>query len=277
MRTILTTIAMLAFASLASAEAAKIDIINAYKVGGMLQKTGDYIHTSLPDQFNEPTNVGSCAAAATILANTDKPTIAVWNMVEHATTEDTTCNIATSDNFISIYTQSYYSFCGLTDNKDNTLEMLLNGNKKVAVMDSALTKLQLEKALQGIHSNATLVPYPTSADVLAALEIGEVDYVYTGRLSDDMTCVLTHNPESQIAKVSDYFTDPFAYSGFKVVVLGVNVDKEQIKATLDSTHLNADWSEKFTGYNHDMRDTPRIEQFQQLDAEITSIRSAQGK
>ncbi len=227
----------------------KIDIVNSYRIGGINQRTAEYIHTSLPENFNVPINVDNCQQAIKILENSKKPVIAVWDAIVHSTSFDKSCDVFDNDKFVMIYAESYYSICGLKTNKFASYEKLMEG-AKIGVPDYFIMKTQLSETLKNMKSKSNMIPYMSSKEVLAALEIGEIDFAYTGRVSSNMNCVLTHDPLSTaVRSTSEYFQGPFSTSGHKIVIIGANVDKEYTHEKLQITLENSNWNLVFTGYN----------------------------
>jgi hypothetical protein len=255
-----------------AAASEKIDIVNGYRIGGLNHKTSEYIQKSFPDVFNDLTNVGNCADAVNILKNTSKPTIAVWSISDTATAPDKACSIANEENFLTVYSNAYYSVCSLKTNDENDLEKLLSGESKIGLANFILAKTQLEKALSEIKSNSSMIPYGTSSDMLAALEIGEIDFVYTGRINENMNCVLTNDPNAQnIAKMSDYFDGPFTEFGNTISVIAVNVDKAYVKKLIYGTYKNENWSDVFKGYNNEISKMLVNEQYKKINDEIKAF------
>lgn len=170
--------------------------------------------------------LGNCAAVANYLQNTNESTVTVLDAF-YLTDEDP-CNIKNEENFISLTGIAYWNFCRKPRDTDGIEE--IQGDVRVGYFSGPMFRAPLESILSGIGSTGKAVPYSTAPAYKAALESGEIDYVFTTLDDPNMDCVLTTNPNSDIKhKVSDYYDGFFSEARLTLVMLGVNVDNEKIR------------------------------------------------
>lgn len=231
----------------AAATAAPIDVINSYRVGGSFYRSSVSLHDHNPSAFNEVTSVGSCAETVNILKNTDKPTIAIWDYLSHEIADSNTCKID-DDMFITTYVSAYYSICSVKPYAD--LDHLLTGKAQVGAADWHTVKTAAAATLKGIGSNSEVVAYSTSKEYMLALEIGEIDYIYTNRIKPGMNCVLSNDPTSEIKHTGDLYDHPFATFSSDIGIIGVNVDKDEVQTLIIDASTNSEWSKKFPYYKN---------------------------
>lgn len=221
---------LLTTASCTPAVAEQITVLNGYRVGGSLFRAADSLHNYDPETFSVPESTGNCAKTMSILKNTDKPTIANYGYLDHSVPGDPQCD--GSDYFISNYATAYYSICRLTERTDLTLDHLLKETSTTGVASWHNPQEALTVTMQGIGSPTKVVPYKTSKDYLLALEVGEVDYIYTNRPKPSMTCILTTDPDGDIPRAVDLFDHPYSTFSLTIDIIGVNVDKDEIQEKL---------------------------------------------
>lgn len=250
-------IAILFILTSSVATANTVDVLNSYRPGGSFYNSGVSLHEYNPDYFNEVTSVGSCTEALTILKHTNKPTIAIWDYLSHEIAKNNSCKID-ENMFITTYVSAYYNFCSIRDNYD--LEYLLTNNTKVGVADWYTVKTALSKTLKEIGSPSKIVSYSTSKDYLLALEIGEIDYVYTNRPTENMNCVLSNDPESDIKHTGDLYSHPLSRFSSDIAIIGVNVDKDEIQKAIVDSSSNSKWSKTFNYYKNEFGKLHRSEQ-----------------
>ena len=264
--TLLTTIFTL-ITSLAAATS--VDVVNSYRVGGSFHKASASLHEHNPEAFNEATSVGNCAETLTILKNTDKPTIAIWDLLGPALSENDSCKIDESM-FITTYVSAYYNFCSIKD--EYNLEYLLNNKAKVGVADWYTIKEAASKTLEGIGSTSRIIAYSTSKDYLLALEIGEIEYVYTSSPAKNMNCVLSNDPRSSAAYTGDLYDHPFANFSSDIAIIGVNVDKDEIQELIIDSSTNSEWAKTFSYYKNDFGKLFRNEQLRVFKRLLATFR-----
>ena len=206
-----------------------VDMISAWGEGGISYAMLSNLHDYDGQTFNSGIDVlGNCAAVGRYLENTDKPTI---SLTEAFILQDDghPCQVINEDMFISVAGLSYWNFCRNPSDTDG-LDDILRGNAKVGYFHGDDKRIPLEEILAGMGSNATTVPYETAPAYRAGLESGEVDYLFT-TMTEGYECVLTTNPnETEIEyRVSDYYDGTFSKAAYGVALVGVNVDKEEVK------------------------------------------------
>lgn len=251
----------------------KINIINHYKVGGVNHRAAEYVSRSNSTAFEEVTNVGTCLDVVKILKNTDKPTIAVWDMVGLATRQDKSCDIVTQQNFITIYATAYNKICIHKNADDNALTKLLTDDVKVGFPASThLYKVLIENTLKQLNDKATAVPYKNTGELFAALEIGEINYTYAGSTRDFTKCILTADSTStDIPSFSEYFDGAFSTANYSIVFIGVNIDKDKVNTLLETTYYNSDWNDTFLGYTYVLAKKPIQYQYDFLVNSISTF------
>lgn len=254
-----------------TAYADDIKVINPYSIGGMAHKTASYLNTQFPEVFTEVLKVNNCAQAVKILESTDEPTIFMWDILGSAVTSDKTCHVINEENFVSIYSSAYYSVFALESNPENNLDKFMNGKAKIGASSASglLQKIQMRKMLEGLESNSKYVPYASSGDAIAALEIGEVDFVLTGRARPHFKQIISGDPNSKdVPSISDYFDNSFSRPGNYLSILGVNVDKEEVNLYLKETYQEKDWKDIFPGYNYELSKLSPEDQFKFLMKDV---------
>jgi len=177
--------------------------------------------------FSEDVEIlGNCAAVANYLQKTDEPTVAVIEAF-YLSDEDP-CNIKSRENFISLTGIAYWNFCRNPRDTDGIKE--IQGDVRVGYFNGPIFRAPLESILSGLGSTGNAVPYSNAPAYKAALESGEVDYLFTTLDDPNMDCVLTTNPNSDIEhKVSDYYDGFFSEARYSLAMLGANVDNEEIR------------------------------------------------
>jgi len=262
--------------SMSVAYADGIKVINPYSVGGMAHKTASYLNTEFPEVFTEVLKVSNCTEAVKIMESTKEPTIFMWDILGSAVTSDKTCHVINEENFVSIYSSAYYSVFALESNPENNLDKFMNGEAKIGASSASglLQKIQMNKMLEGLESNSKYVPYASSGDAIAALEIGEVDFVLTGRAKPHFKAIITGDPSSNnIPSMSDYFNNSFSKPGNYLSILGVNVDKEKVRKYLSKTYEDENWNQTFLGYNYNLSKMSSKEQFNYMMNDVNAFLS----
>lgn len=253
----LTTITTILTLITALAAATPVDVVNSYRVGGSFHKASTSLHEHNPEAFNEVTSVGSCVDTLSILRNTDRPTIAIWDYLSSEATQNNSCKIDESM-FITTYVSAYYEFCSIK--KEHNLEYLLNNKAKVGVADWHTVKEASSKTLEGIGSTSRIVAYSTRKDYMLALEIGEIEYVYTSSPSENMNCVLSNDSRTSATYTGDIYDHPFANFSGDIAIIGVNVDKDEIQELIIDSSTNSEWAKTFSYYKNDFGKLFRNEQ-----------------
>jgi len=170
--------------------------------------------------------LGNCATVANYLQNTNEPTLTILEAF-YLNDEDP-CNIQNEENFVSLTGIAYWHFCRKPSDTDGIEE--IQGDVRVGYFNGPIFRIPLESILSGMGSSGRAVPYSSAPGYKAALESGEIDYVFTTLDEPNMDCVLTTNPNSDIEhKVSDYYDGFFSNARYSLAILGVNVDNEKIK------------------------------------------------
>lgn len=252
----------------------KIQIVTGYGLTGSTGNALNNIRNGNPDMFTEVTKVEGCVAAKNILENTDKPTITIWDNVNHVTAADQSCLLMNEDNLLTIYGASYYYVCSKADSGKDLNNLLNNENATIGYFGDAISKRKVDGLLTAINGKAKGVPYPTSKEYLAALEIDEVDYVYTTRNKPEYNCVLTTDPnDADIKSAADYELNEYTTASFKLPVLAVNVDMEEVKKIVDSTTKSEFWSTKFYRFSDNLTFLSRVEQYKALQEEVRAYAS----
>jgi hypothetical protein len=240
----------------------------------MFFKLGNHVHESNPELFAEVEKVESCSAVANIFDTATEPTIALFDPVLEGISADSKCrDLMTADNFITTHGNAYMHICSKKDSGKD-LDYLLTGNAKVGYSSSSLYTLLLQNNLNAVKSNATAVPYASINEYTAALEIDEIDFVYSTKYDENMNCVLTTNPNStDIESVSKYSDDVYATGGMKIVALGVNLDLDKTKEVLNTTLQMDSWKEQFGTYHTEFSLQDRKTQYDLLVTERETYRS----
>jgi hypothetical protein len=273
-KSLITAFAIGIFASASYADT--IDVVNGNRIGGVSHKILENIVANSDGAFGEIRNFGTCAEVVNYMSNTDRPTITSWDILRHATSEDKTCDYASLDTFVTVYGRAYFNVCTLTERAENSLERFVSGNARFGVNDYFTDIVQVENILEGVGSNASIVRYPASPELLAALEIGEVDFIYTTRKRENMTCVLTMDPNTNdgTARAIDYFDNSFATAAFTAVILGANVDPNQVRELIAASAQSEQWVNEFPHYDTSALATDSATQFKQLTVEIDEFNAA---
>lgn len=225
------------FTLVANTAIANIDVLNHYRVGGSFHRSSVSLNEHNPN-FNEPINLGSCSEVINYLDNTKEPTIAIWDYLGN----ELSGLCSAEEYYITTYVSSYYNICTLGD-KD--IDDLLEGGK-VGVGDWYTVKKAASETLDGIGSDAQIVPYSTSRDYLIALEIGEIDYVYTHRPKSNMNCILSNDPNStEVTYTGTLYDGPFKNFSSDISIIGKNVDKDEIQSMIIDASRNSNFVEIF--------------------------------
>lgn len=222
-----------------------VDIISAWGEGGIVYAMLDNLYNYDGQTFNSGIDVlGNCAAVGKYLENTDKPTITI---TEAFILQDDghPCQVINEDMFITVTGLSYWNFCRNPSENDG-LDEILKGDVKIGYYHGDHIKIPLEEILAGMGANATTVPYETAPAYRAGLESGEIDYLFT-TMTEEYECVLTTNPsDGDIEyKVSNYYDGIFSKAAYGVALVGVNVDKEEVKRIFIES-ADAENSDMFT-------------------------------
>lgn len=240
-----------------ASQAAPIDVITSHKVGGSFYRASASLHDYNPSAFNEVRAMGSCSEVFTTLKNTDKPTIAIWDYLSYELAANPACKFE-EDTFITTYVSNYYSICSIDAKYD--LDYLLNNSVKMGVADWYTTKEAASQTLKGIGSPSDIVAYGTYKDYTLALEIGEVEYIYTHKPTDKMTCVLSNDPTSTVKHTGDLYDHPFAQFSNNIGILGVNVDKDEVQSLIIDAGTNSDMVKSSSTYKNSFAKQFRGEQ-----------------
>ena len=251
-----------------------VRIINPYNPTGAAFKLGNYLHESNPSLFGSVEKVESCATAASILKTETNPTIVIWQPIAEPFSASEECKeTLTKDNFITVHISSYNYICTKKDSGKD-LEYFINGNAKIGYAIDFLYKLSLENNVKAVQSNATIIPYKSANEYMAAFEIDEIDFVYTTKPSDIMSCVLTTDPNStEITPLVNYSDDVFSTAGMKFAFLGVNVDLEEMKQVLNDSTSSDSWKEMFPTYSRELSLIDREAQLEAIQKEVSAYQS----
>jgi hypothetical protein len=251
-----------------------IRILNSYSPTGAFFKLGNHIHETNPDKFGQVEKVASCSAVANIFETTTEPAIVLWDPVLESITVDEKCReVITAENFITLHGAAFMHVCTKKESGKD-LDHFLSGNAKIGYTGDIIYTILLQNNINSVKSNATMVPYESSTEYMAAFEVDEIDYIYTTRYDDTMSCILTTDPNrTDVATVASYSDDIFATGGMKIAVFGVNVDVEEIKALLNSTAQLDTYKELFKSYSIESSLVSREEQFEAIQNEIASYKS----
>jgi hypothetical protein len=248
--------------------------VNPYNPSGVAFKLANHMHETNPALFGSVEKVESCTKAANILKTETKPTIVIWQPVTESISASKECQDAfTEENFITIHISSYNYICSKKDSGKD-LEAFINGNVKIGYSVDAIYKLALENNIKAVKSNATMVPYQSANDYMAAFEIDEIDFVYTTKPSDTMSCVLTTDPNStEITPLVNYSDEVFSTAGMKIAFLGVNVDLEEMKKAMNETTASDSWKEMFPTYSRELSLIDREAQLEAIQKEVSAYQS----
>jgi hypothetical protein len=259
-----------------SAYAQPIDLVNSGAVGSVRYKILENMAANSNGVFSEITNFGTCAEVVNYMNNTTKPTVTSWDILRHGTSKDTSCDFVNEDNFITIYGKAYFNVCSLSNKPENTLDRFRNGKAKFGVIDYFTDLTQAKELLKGVDSNATVVRYKAGPDALAALEIGEIDFIFTTRQRENMSCVLTTNPNPTTASASaiEYFNNSFATSSLVIIMVGVNVDRDQILEIAEASSQSEQWKNEFSHYDTSFFAIDRNTQYQELTTIINDFKQS---
>lgn len=248
--------------------------INPYNPSGVAFKLANNMHETNPVLFGAVEKVESCTTAANILKTETNPTIVIWQPVTESLSASQECKEAfTQDNFITIHISSYNYICTKKDSGKD-LETFINGNVKIGYSVDVMYKLALENNIKAVKSNATMVPYQSANDYMAAFEIDEIDFVYTTKPNETMSCVLTTDPNNtEITPLVNYSDDVFSTAGMKLAFLGVNVDLEETKKAMNESTASDSWKEMFNTYSRELSLLDRETQYELLQNEISVYQS----
>ena len=248
--------------------------INPYNPSGVAFKLANHMHESNPALFGSVEKVESCTTAANILKTETNPTIVIWQPVTESLSASKECQEAfTPENFITLHISSYNYICAKKDSGKD-LENFVSGNAKIGYSVDVMYKLALENNIKAVQSNATMVPYQSANDYMAAFEIDEIDFVYTTKPNDTMSCVLTTDPNStEITPLINYSDDVFSTAGMKIAFLGVNVDLEEMKKAMNESTASDSWKEMFSTYSRELSLLDREAQIEALQNEIAIYQS----
>lgn len=248
--------------------------INPYNPSGVAFKLANHMHETNPALFGAVEKVESCVTAANILKTETNPTIIIWQPVTESISVSEECRDAmTKENFITFHISTYNYICSKKDSGKD-LETFINGNAKFGYAVDAIYKLAVEHHVKAVNSNAKIVPYQSSNDTLAAFEIDEIDFIYTSRPNETMSCVLTTDPNNtEITPLTKYSEDVFSTAGMKLAFLGVNVDPEEMKKALNESTASDSWKEMFNTYSRELALLDRETQYQLLQEEISVYQS----
>lgn len=248
--------------------------INPYNPSGVAFKLANNMHETNPALFGAVEKVESCTTAANILKTETNPTIVIWQPVTESLSASQECKEAfTQDNFITIHISSYNYICTKKDSGKD-LETFINGNVKIGYSVDVMYKLALENNIKAVKSNATMVPYQSANDYMAAFEIDEIDFVYTTKPNETMSCVLTTDPNNtEITPLVNYSDDVFSTAGMKLAFLGVNVDLEETKKAMNESTASDSWKEMFNTYSRELSLLDRETQYELLQNEISVYQS----
>lgn len=273
---LLSTIAAVFVATANLAYASEpVDILFFNSVGGTTHNAALNLIENSSVFARDTVNLPNCAAAANYLKNTDKPTVAIWDIQNYALSEDKSCDIVDENTFVTVYSQAFYNICTLTVNSEqNTMARLLEGDAKIGGFNGLVEQAQLKGIMKELASTSRIVPYSSTGDMLAALEIGEVDYLYTARYTDKMSCVATADPysDSDVPRLNTMIDSPLSESSFSLVVVGVNVDKSSVHEAVRQAVQSENWRTKFPAHKSVLAEKAPEEQFSIMTATIESLR-----
>lgn len=204
-----------------------IKLITAWGEGNMAHAILSNLSEFDNSTFSKDVEIlGNCAAVANYLQNTNEPAVTILEAF-YLNDEDP-CNIKNEETFISLTGIAYWNFCRKPRDTDGIKE--IQGNVRVGYFNGPIFRVPLESILSGLGSTGKAVPYNNAPAYKAALESGEVDYLFTTLDDPNMDCVLTTNPNSDIKhKVSDFYDGFFSEARYSLVILGANVDNEKIR------------------------------------------------
>lgn len=251
-----------------------VRVINPYNPTGAAFKLANYVHESNPSLFGSVEKVDSCSTAANILKTETNPTIVIWQPIAEPFSASQECKDAlTKDNFITVHISSYNYICTKKDSGKD-LEYFINGNAKIGYTIDFMYTLALENNVKAVKSNATIVPYQSTNEYMAAFEIDEIDFVYTTKPNDTMSCVLTTDPNStEITPLINYSDDVFSTAGMNFGFLGVNVDLEEMKKILNDSTSSDSWKEMFSTYSRELSLLDREAQLEAIQKEVAAYQS----
>jgi len=250
------SILLVIFASVANASTTNIDVLNSYRVGGSFHRSAVSLNEHNPT-FNEPINLNSCSEVIHYLDQTDEPTIAIWDYMSHELSGR--CDV--KDYYITTYVSAYYNICTLND---NNIEDLIEGGK-VGVADWYTVKTAARETLKGMGSNSKVIPYSTSRDYLLALEIGEIDYVYTHKPKENMKCIMSNDPNGDVPYTGDFYDGPFKNFSSDISIIGTNVNNDEVRSLITDSATNSEFVEIFPYYKHDFGLLPKEDQLREYD------------
>lgn len=213
-------------------------------------------------KFSEDiTILGNCATVANYIERTDEPAIAIVEAIN--VSENDPCNIKDKENFISLTGIAHRKFCRKPRSTNGIEE--IQGDVRIGYFNGPIFRVPLESILAGMGSAAKAIPYNSVPAHKAALESGEIDYLFTTLDDPNMECVLTTNPNGDIEhKVSDYYDGFFADAGYSLAILGANVNNEEIKTAFiesgDPTASNLFVDGRGKSYNLDPVKTLSVEE-----------------
>jgi hypothetical protein len=256
----------------------KINIINANRVGGAFFNAAQNLKDHSPESFNEIQSFNSCQIGAAILENTKEPTIVFWDFLTKSLNPDKRCDAMTEENFVTAYASSYYYVCSLKSKPENDLNKFIDETTKIGYYKDVVSQARIETTISEIGSKSKTIPYTSGNDLAAALEIGEIDYVYTPRIRESQTCVLSTDPNSQdITSISKFSDDVLVRANFTIAILGANLDEETKnkihELVLDSLETE-NWKGNFSQFKDDISKQPRNEQYQILQNEIAAFKNS---
>lgn len=267
MKKLLITTFMTLFSTMAFAD--QIQIINPHSTTGTSSKVLNNIYETNTEMFTAPIKVDNCTVASNIIAETDVPTITIGDYLAQGLSIDQSCNIVSKENLVTIYSVAYYSVCTKKDSGKDLDFLINNPNATVGHYADFIFTRQTEEILKAIGSKGRGVPYKGSKDYLAALQIGEIDYIYTTRANDTLDCILTTNPESDNS-VSKYSKNIYTTAYYGLAIYGSNIDLEEVKSIVDQSTESVSWKDKMPSYKNDMTFLTREEQLKIIKDEIDS-------
>jgi hypothetical protein len=251
-----------------------VRVINPYNPTGAAFKLANHLHESNPSLFGSVEKVESCTTAANILKTETNPAVVIWQPTLEPFSASQECKDAlTNDNFITFHISSYNYICTKKDSGKD-LEYFINGNAKIGYTIDFMYKLALENNVKAVKSNATIIPYQSTNEYMAAFEVDEIDFVYTTKPNDTMSCVLTTDPNNtEIAPLVNYSDDVFSTAGMKIAFLGVNVDLEEMKKVMNESTASDSWKEMFPTYSRELSLLDREAQLDVIQKEVAVYQS----
>jgi len=156
----------------------KIDTILHNRVGGLASRALDIVEQQLGDRHGKRIIVDNCAASMEYIRNSGKPILGIGYADMQFDKENNPC----AQKF-----EEFYGFLGATpiflcvkeDNAENAIERFTNGSVRIGHSDYPLETLKINKFVEQVNPQATVVPYENSKSFRVALAANEIDFIIT--------------------------------------------------------------------------------------------------